>query len=133
MADRDTVERQLRLYLDAPGGDVEHATELYHPDAVLEFPQSGERFEGREAFTTWRSEYPADVRFTVSRVTMKDDFAVVELTASYDGGDAMFGVSLIEFADGRITRERIYVGEGWDAPQWRARWRSATPAEAPGW
>jgi hypothetical protein len=26
-------------------------------------------------------------------------------------------------------RERIYVADGWEAPEWRAQWRSATPAE----
>jgi hypothetical protein len=29
------------------------------------------------------------------------------------------------FRDGRIARETIYVGEGWDAPDWRAQWRAA--------
>lgn len=33
------------------GADVERADEIYHEDAVLEFPQSGERFEGRATFT----------------------------------------------------------------------------------
>ena len=133
MVDRSVVERQLRLYLETPGGDVAHATELYHPDAVLEFPQSGERFEGRDGFTEWRSRYPAEVAFTVLRATVQNGLAVVELTASYDAGPPMFGVSVIEFVDDKIAHERIYVNAGWDAPEWRAPWRAASPAEAPGW
>jgi hypothetical protein len=29
------------------------------------------------------------------------------------------------------ARERIYVTEAWEAPEWRAPWRSATPADPP--
>jgi SnoaL-like domain len=110
---------------------VVHAAELYHEDAVVEFPQSGERFEGRAGFTQWRSEYPADVSFRVRRVTIRQDLAVVELSASYDGGPTMYGVSLMDFRGDRIARERIYVMDGWDAPEWRAPWRSSTPADPP--
>lgn len=69
----------------APGGNLQHAEELYHEDAVVEFPQSGERYDGREALTLWRSQYTANVAVEVLRVTVRDDAAVVELTASYDG------------------------------------------------
>ena len=47
MVDASVLQDKLRLYFEAPGGDVVHAAELYHEDAVVEFPQSGERFEGR--------------------------------------------------------------------------------------
>jgi hypothetical protein len=32
-------------------------------------------------------------------------------------------VSILEFRDERVVRETIYVSEGWEAPEWRARWR----------
>ncbi len=35
--------------------DPDFAHEMYHDDAVLEFPQSGERFVGVENFREWRS------------------------------------------------------------------------------
>ena len=57
--------------------------------------------------------------------------AVVELSASYDGGPTMYGVSLLDFRRDKIARERIYVMEGWEAPEWRAPWRSSTPADPP--
>jgi hypothetical protein len=43
----------------------------------------------------------------------------------------MFGVQLLEFREDKVARERIYVMEGWEAPEWRAQWRSKTPADAP--
>jgi ketosteroid isomerase-like protein len=129
MADQSVLLDKVRLYFDTPGGDVEHALALYHDDAVLEFPQSGERFEGRANFTEWRSRYPVDVSHRLRRVTVRDDLVVVELSANYDGGATMYGVALMEFRDDKIARERIYVMEGWEAPEWRKAWRSETPAD----
>ena len=106
-------------------GDPERSHEMYREDAVLEFPQSGERFEGVENLRGWRSNYPASTEVEFREIRGKDDLWVVELTISYDGGPASFGVSILEFREDRIARETIYVAEGWDAPEWRARWRSA--------
>ena len=55
------------------GHDVDVAHEMYHQDAVLEFPQSGERFEGLANFREWRRQYPADLRFRIRRTTARDD------------------------------------------------------------
>ena len=130
MVDEGVIREKLRLLLGDTGGDVKHAAELYHDDAVLEFPQSGERFDGRDRFTEWRSMYPAEVLFDVQRVTIRDDLAVIELTARYDdAGPLMFGVSLMEFRGDRIARERIYVAEGWEPPEWRAPFRSELPVQ----
>jgi len=131
MVDQSVLLGKVRLYFGTPGGDVEHAAELYHDDAILEFPQSGERFDGRDNFTEWRSQYPADVRHQLRRVLVRDNLVVVELSANYDGGPTMYGVALLEFRDNKIERERIYVMDGWDAPDWRAAWRSETLADPP--
>lgn len=44
---RPTVRRVVDRFFEYTGADVDRAEELYHDDAVLELPQSGERFEGR--------------------------------------------------------------------------------------
>ena len=44
------------------GRDLDETHELYHEDAILEFPQSGERFVGLASFLTWRKQYPAKRR-----------------------------------------------------------------------
>jgi hypothetical protein len=56
---------------------------------------------------------------------------VAELSVSYDGSPPMFGVSILEFRGDKVTRERIYIMDGWEAPEWRSPWRSATPADRP--
>lgn len=119
----------VRRYWEFPGADVERAGEIYHDDAVLEFPQSGERFEGVAGFTEWRRQYPADVKYRVRRVTARDDLVVCEVSVSYDGASWMLGVQLLEFRGDKVARERIYVMDGWDPPEWRAPWRAETPAD----
>jgi hypothetical protein len=131
MPDRSVLLDKVRRYLEYPGADVDRADEIYHDDAVLEFPQSGERFEGVANFTEWRRRYPAEVRYRIRRITARDDLVVVELSVSYDGGPWQLGVQLLEFRDDKVARERIYVTEGWEAPEWRAPWRSDTPADPP--
>jgi len=135
MADGATVRKVVERFFEFTGADVARAEELYHEDAVLEFPQSGERFEGRATFTEWRSQYPVgadDLLYKISRVVAREDFAATELTASYDRGENwVFGVQLLDWRGDKVVRERIYVTEGWDAPEWRAPWRSATPADPP--
>jgi hypothetical protein len=129
MSDQSVVLDKVRRYWEYAGADVDRAEEIYHDDAVLEFPQSGERFEGVASFTEWRRQYPAEVRYRVRRITARENLVVAEVSASYNGGPWQYGVQLLEFRDDKVARERIYVMEGWEAPQWRAPWRAATPAD----
>jgi hypothetical protein len=41
------------------GPNEAKAAEYYHEDALLEFPQSGERFRGKANIQGWRQQYPA--------------------------------------------------------------------------
>ena len=133
--DGSTIQIKLDRLFEYAGADIDRAEELYHEDAVLEFPQSGERFEGRAGFTEWRSQYPVgrdEMRYRLRRTTIREDFSVVELSASYDGGASwVHGVQLLDWQGDQIVRERIYVTESWQPPAWRAPWRSATPADPP--
>ena len=128
--DEQGVRAALRHYLDhSAAGEEDVAHEIYHPDAVLEFPQSGERFDGVENFLPWRAEYPATtVDFDVRRVRGSGDVWVVELRIRYDGGPVNAGVQILEFRDDKVARETIYVMDGWAAPEWRSRWWAEPPA-----
>lgn len=110
MPDQSVLLEKVRRYFEYAGKDVDRAHEIYHDDAVLEFPQSGERFEGVANFREWRRQYPAEVRFRVRRVTAREDLVVVEVSASYDGGPWGCGVQLLAFRDEKVARERIYGG-----------------------
>lgn len=125
MSTEAVLRQKARLYFDTPGGDVAHASALYHDDVVLEFPQSGERFEGRDRFTEWRSRYPTDINHELRRLTVRHDLVIAEVAIRYEAdGPTVYGVALLDFEGDRIARERIYVMEGWDTPDWRRPWRS---------
>ncbi len=42
---------------------------IYHPNAILEFPQSGERMVGLANILAMRQAYPADVTLTLCRIS----------------------------------------------------------------
>ena len=111
--------------LGGAAADPVGSHDMYDDDAVLEFPQSGERFEGVANIREWRSRYPGSVSFDISRIRGAEDIWVVEMTVSYDGGEPRYGVGVLEIGDGRIERETVYVGEPFVPPEWRAQWRAA--------
>jgi hypothetical protein len=113
----------LEQHFTSGDPDLSHA--MYHDDAVLEFPQSGERFEGVENLREWRSNYPASTKFEFREIRGAGDLWVAEVSISYDDGPWSFGVSILELRGDKIARESIYVTEPWEAPEWRAQWRSA--------
>jgi hypothetical protein len=121
--DAATVRAMLEQHFAADDPVVSHA--MYHDDAVLEFPQSGERFAGVENLRAWRSDYPASTEVEFREVRGGGDLWVAEISIRYDGGPWNLGVSILEMRGDRIARESIYVTEAWDPPEWRAQWRSA--------
>jgi hypothetical protein len=70
----------------------------------------------------------SQVRYRLRQVTAR--VAVVGLTG-YNGESWLQGVQLLEFCGDKMARERIYVAEAWEAPEWRARWRADAPADPP--
>ncbi len=123
--DKATVRAMLEQNVEYAGSDPDIAHEMYHDDATLEFPQSGERFVGVENFREWRSNYPASTAFEFREIRGRDDLWVVEVSVSYDQGPWNFGVSILELRGDKIARESIYFAEAWEPPEWRAQWRSA--------
>ena len=129
MLTEDNLVRALRRHWEYSGKDEHIAHEIYHDDAVLEFPQSGERFEGVENFREWRRQYPGELNFHLRRINHRDDLVVTEYLISYNGDPWMFTVSIMEFLDDRVARERIYIMDGWEPADWRQPWRSEQPAD----
>jgi hypothetical protein len=127
--DEKELQVALQRHWDYEGKDYDVSHEIYHDDAVLEFPQSGERFEGLQNFKEWRIR--SNLKFHTRRVTHRADLVVVEYLISYDGAPWRFCVNLMEFRGDKVAHERIYIMEGWPAADWRAPWRAETPADAP--
>ena len=84
---------------------VEH--EIYADDAVLHYPQSGERIRGRRNIQESRRVQPNRKRFTVRRIVGTGDLWVTEFVLSYDGVPS-YSVSIMEFSGGKVARETQY-------------------------
>jgi hypothetical protein len=108
---------------------AEHA--VYAVDAVLDYPQSGERFRGRETIAAQRSGHPAERHFSVRRITGSDQLWVSECVITYDGVPS-FSVSVMEFADGYVAHETQYFGDRFEAAAWRAPLAEPIPADVGG-
>jgi hypothetical protein len=122
----DTQKRELiERYWESSSTGQDLTDEIYHEDAVLEFPQSGERFEGTANFREWRSVYPASVRLELRELRGSGDLWVAEGSITYDDGPGQPALNVLEFRGDKVVRETIYVTEPWEAPEWRAKWRAA--------
>src|ERR1700755_70481 len=95
--DETSARAAMQHYIDhSSAGDEDRASEIYHDDAVVEFPQSGERFEGVATSLEWRRRYPAQVTLEIVRVRGSGDFWVAEMRARYNDGPWMFGPAIYE-------------------------------------
>jgi hypothetical protein len=119
----DQVRDLLVTQWTYTGGPNEaKASEHYHDDALLEFPQSGERFQGKESFTAWRQQYPARLEFEPRELRGAGDLWIAETGLRYDGGDPVSVVKILQFRGDKIARETLYFADPFPAPDWRKPW-----------
>jgi hypothetical protein len=104
---------------DANDFAAEH--QIYRADAVLEYPQSGERIRGRNGIQASREAQPNTKRFIVRRILGGGDLWISELVLTYDG-EPFYVVSIMEFAGGEVVRETQYFGEAFEPGPSRAQW-----------
>jgi hypothetical protein len=114
---RSSIEEHWRA---SEGGDSEAEHAMYADDAILDYPQSGERFRGRATIAAQRGGHPAERHFSVQRITGTGNLWVSECIISYDGVST-FSVSVMEFADGRIAHETQYFADPFEAPASRTK------------
>jgi len=97
--------------------DTEHA--IYAADAILDYPQSGERFRGRSKIQAQRGGHPAERHFTVLRIRGGGDLWVSEVVITYDRVPS-YAVSVMGFTGDLVTHETQYFADPFQAPAWRA-------------
>jgi ketosteroid isomerase-like protein len=119
MDDR-TVRRSLERHWDASdASDFEVEHEIYREDAVLDYPQSGERIRGRRNIQESRFVQPNKKRFRVQRIIGSGDLWVTEFVLTYDGTPS-YAVSIMEFRDGLVTSETQYFADPFEPASSRA-------------
>src|SRR5215207_5247630 len=95
----------------------------HQDDYVMEMPQSGERFWGRENIRAFQEAYPTrPPSIRLRRVLVKEGLWVVEAVSDYGGGQELDVVLILELRDGKMWRDRWYFAEPFEAPEWRAQW-----------
>ena len=101
--------------------DVAVMDELFHDDAVMDWPQSGEMVVGAENRRAIYGAFPALPDIKPRRMLASGDLVVLEAALSY-GEKVYQTVFIFEFAGGKIRRETAYWSDPFDAPAWRAQW-----------
>ena len=97
------------------------AHEYYHDDAVVEFPQPGERIRGKRNIYELRAHYPAKVTFKIIRIRGEGNLWITELNITYDGRP-VYIVTVMEFTDDKVAHETHYYADPFEVPKWRSQW-----------
>ena len=128
--DGDTeTHARIQGHWDASeSGDIEAEHAIYADKAVLDYPQSGERFVGRSRIQAQRGGHPAERHFAVRRIQGGGDLWVSECVITYDGAPT-YSVSVMELADGLVTHETQYFADPFPASPDRASLAEPIPAQ----
>jgi SnoaL-like domain len=114
------IRTRVKEHWDASeSGDIDTEHAIYAADAILDYPQSGERFRGRAKIQAQRGGHPAERHFTVRRILGGGELWVSECVITYDGVPT-YSVSIMEFADGFVTHETQYFADPFPAAASRA-------------
>jgi SnoaL-like domain len=124
--------------------------DFLHPDVVVEYPQSGERFVGIENFigqmenypdfdtavshleeVVGRADYALTPAYTLVKVEGSGDTGSAIVRARYPDGSCWWAVTYYELRDGLIARNRTFFAPDFDAPDWRAPYRDGEPIPPP--
>src|SRR5947209_5475258 len=94
---------RLRQHWEASErGDIDAEHAIYAPEAILDYPQSGERFRGRSRIQAQRGGHPADRHFTIRRILGGGDLWMSECVITYDGVPT-YSLSVMEISDGLVV------------------------------
>jgi len=119
-------DQEIRAALDqhwaaSDANDFETEHLIYHQDAVLEYPQSGELTRGRSNIQGQRASQPNKKRFSIRRIVGSGDLWVTEFILTYDNKPS-YTVSIMEFKGDKVARETQYFADPFVAPAFRAKW-----------
>ena len=121
MGEDEIREALLRHWAASDANDFDAEHDIYREDALLEYPQSGERIRGRHNIKASRVAQPSSKRFTVRRIVGTGDLWVTEFILTYDDRPT-WSVSVMEFVDGKVARETQYFADPFEPGPSRAQW-----------
>lgn len=121
MSDDEVRAALRRHWAAADANDFAAEHEIYRTDAVLDYPQSGERISGRANIQASRTAQPNLKRFNVRRMLGGGGLWVSELVMTYDGKPS-YVVSIMEFDGTQIAYETQYFSDPFEPGPSRAQW-----------
>ncbi|HUA44433.1 MAG TPA: nuclear transport factor 2 family protein [Solirubrobacteraceae bacterium] len=122
------IRARIQQHWDASeSGDIDTEHAIYAEDAILDYPQSGERFRGRSKIKDQRGGHPAERHFTVRRILGGGGVWVSECVITYDGVPTC-SVSVMEISDGLVTHETQFFADPFEAAPSRAALAEPIPA-----
>ncbi len=118
----DDVRVALRRHRAASdANDFATEPQIYRADAVLDYPQSGERIRGRANIEASRTTQPNTKHCTVRRVLVGGDLWISQLVLTYDG-QPFYTVSVMEFEGGQAVHETQCFTDPFEPGPSRAQW-----------
>src|SRR5271167_3773099 len=119
-------DQEIRAALDqhwaaSDANDFETEHLIYREDAVLDYPQSGERTRGRSNIQNQRASQPNKKQFAVQRIIGSGNLWITEYILTYDAKPT-YTVSIMEFSGDKVARETQYFADPFVAPAFRAQW-----------
>src|ERR1041385_7729098 len=121
--DAAAFRQGLEGFLGSDGHGLSPAREyeVRRPDVVIDMPQSGERFRGRDSIRAMQEMWPGPAPvITVRKVTGGRHVWVAETDTSYGGSRGQAVVMFELDNDGMIARETRSHPQPFEAPAWRA-------------
>ena len=125
MRDQEIREALNQHWTASNSGDFTVEHEIYHEDAVLDYPQSRERILGRHNIQISRTVQPNKKQFVVHRILGSGGLWITELVLTYDD-QPFYTVSIMEFRNGKVVHETQYFADPFEAPAWRSQWVQPT-------
>jgi hypothetical protein len=121
VGDQELRAALVRHWAASDANDFETEHSIYLDDAVLDYPQSGERIRGRRNIQITRTKQPSEKRFAVRRIIGSGALWVTEYILTYDGKPS-YTVSIMEFIGEKVAHETQYFADPFEASAWRAQW-----------
>jgi len=116
---RETIET---LIAGLNRRDVGVLDEVFHEDALMDWPQFSERIRGAENRRSVYERIPTLPTITPRRIFGEGDLWIAEATLDYGEGAVFSTVLIFEFRGERIARETAYWATPGPPAEWRAEW-----------
>ena len=128
MNDDEMAARIREVFeFDDVGAYAEAVYEMSADDVINEFPQSGERFRGRDKIAAMNRSYAGTTgttpKATLRRILKPGEAWVIESTIDYGDGTPVSSISIVETGpDGKVVKQTDYFANPFEAPAWRSQY-----------